>query len=228
MNRDERETVLTLEVLEAVRNDQTLTQRNLARQMGVALGLANSYLKHCVRKGWIKVQTVSPNRYLYFLTPKGCAEKSRLTARYLARSLAFYRTASESCEGVLSACLRQGRRSVVLCGLSELAEIAMVRAQEFDMPVLGVFDAHSDRSAFVHRPVWRDIGDLPQADVFLVTDLNDHSRLVRLLVEAVGQASIAVPDILDGRCGGLPTMDGNANGGAPTAAVDAAEPDRLT
>ena len=44
--------------------------------MGVALGLANSYLKRCIRKGFIKITEAPANRYLYYLTPQGFAEKA--------------------------------------------------------------------------------------------------------------------------------------------------------
>ena len=77
----EREEQLVLELLDAVGKRSDLSQRHLAHHMGVALGLANSYLKRCVRKGLIKITEVPANRYLYYLTPKGFTEKSRLTAK---------------------------------------------------------------------------------------------------------------------------------------------------
>ena len=60
-----------------------MTQRHLADRLGVALGLANSYLRRCARKGLIKITQAPDNRYLYYLTPQGFTEKTRLTARYL-------------------------------------------------------------------------------------------------------------------------------------------------
>ena len=79
--KQQREDARVLEVLDAVHQRSDLSQRHLARQMGVALGLANSYLKRCMRKGLIKISAAPANRYLYYLTPKGFSEKSRLTAR---------------------------------------------------------------------------------------------------------------------------------------------------
>src|SRR6266699_1942488 len=86
-----------LELLEVVGRKNDVSQRHLARHLGVALGLANSYLRRCIRKGWIKITDAPANRYLYYLTPKGFSEKSRLTAQYLAYSLTFYRKAGDSC-----------------------------------------------------------------------------------------------------------------------------------
>ena len=86
-----------LEVLSAVERDSRITQRSLSRELGIALGLANAYLKRCAKKGLIKIRQVPLNRYAYYLTPKGFAEKSRLTAEYLAVSFNFFRDAREQC-----------------------------------------------------------------------------------------------------------------------------------
>lgn len=140
MNTENREEALTLELLRAIDQQSNVTQRGLADRLGVALGLANSYLKRCARKGLIKVQQVPPNRYLYYLTPQGFSEKSRLTARYLTDSLRFYRRASDEYTAVFRDCLAHGHSRVLLCGASELAEIAALRAGEFGIAVIGVYD----------------------------------------------------------------------------------------
>ena len=57
----EREDALTLQILEAIEERSDLSQRGLASRTGVALGLANSYLKRCARKGFIKIQQVPAN-----------------------------------------------------------------------------------------------------------------------------------------------------------------------
>ena len=71
----DKERQLTLGLLQAIDEREDISQRHLAQEMGVALGLANSYLKRCVKKGWIKISTAPANRYLYYLTPIGFAEK---------------------------------------------------------------------------------------------------------------------------------------------------------
>ncbi len=49
----------------------SVTQRNLAKKLGIALGLTNLYLKRLARKGYIKLKTVPPKRIKYYLTLKG-------------------------------------------------------------------------------------------------------------------------------------------------------------
>ncbi len=148
MNDWEREESLTLEMLEAIAARSDVTQRHLTWRTGIALGLANSYVKRCVRKCLVKIQQAPANRYLYYLTPTGFAEKSRLTARYLSYSFKFYRRASESCAQALEDCKARGWNRIGLCGVSDLAEIASMRAPEHDIEIVCVHDPASDKERF--------------------------------------------------------------------------------
>src|SRR3990172_738913 len=87
-----------LEVLTVIGEADSLTQRALAQRLGVALGLTNLYLKRLAHKGFIKVvefprKPKARRRLRYLLTPRGLAEKTRLTYQYMDRSLALYRLA---------------------------------------------------------------------------------------------------------------------------------------
>lgn len=185
-----------LELLDAVGEQSNVSQRRLAQRMGVALGLANSYLKRCIRKGFIKISEAPANRYLYYLTPKGFAEKSRLTAKYLASSLAFYRKASESCARCFQMCQANGWRRVVLCGVSDLAEIATLRALESGIEILGTYDPHSPRKRFVNRPVWHRFEEVEPGDGYLLTDLNAPQLVHDHLLRLIDARRLIVPDIL--------------------------------
>src|SRR5712672_2042575 len=72
-----------LKLLEAVEQDSRVTQRSLATKLGIALGLTNIYLRRLVRKGYIKCVNVQSNRISYLITPRGIAEKARLTYEFL-------------------------------------------------------------------------------------------------------------------------------------------------
>ena len=194
--KQHREEERLLELLDAVQQRSDLSQRHLARHMGVALGLANSYLKRCIRKGLIKISTAPANRYLYYLTPKGFSEKSRLTAKYLSISFDFYRRAGESCIKTLNDCHARGWRSVVLCGASDLAEIAALRALEMDIAVVGVVDPDSARQKLIGRQVWKTLDQIDAFDGCIITDLQAPSERYRQLVRQVGRERVLVPDIL--------------------------------
>lgn len=197
MNRKpERDDELVLELLDAIGKRSDVSQRHLARHLGVALGLANSYLKRCIRKGFVKIREAPANRYLYYLTPKGFAEKSRLTAKYLSVSFAFYRHASESCAQVLERCAANGWDKVLLCGVSDLAEIAALRALEAGIEIVGIYDPASDKERFVGKNVWPELNGAAPFDGVILTDVREPADSYESLVELIGRERVLVPDVL--------------------------------
>ena len=196
MNANKREESLTLEILETIEKHDNLTQRHLADNLGVALGLANSYMKRCVRKGLIKVHQAPANRFLYYLTPKGFSEKSRLTASYLSYSFDFYRRAGDSLVEVFSFCEEHNKKSVLLCGVSELAEIASLRAYEHEINIVGVFDPFSKKENLMHLQVWHNLDDVASYDACLITSLEEAVSFVELLRQQVSKDDILIPTIL--------------------------------
>lgn len=187
---------LTLEILDTVQRNEQLSQRNLSRQLGVALGLTNSYLKRCVRKGWVKVQTAPANRYLYYLTPTGFAEKSRLTAAYLSYSLGFYREAGGSCAQLLDQCVENQWRRLLLCGVSDLAEIAILRAMERNLAIVGIYDPASERDQFLGKTVWRSLDQADAHDARMLTAIAEPRVLHDDISAQAGQIPLLVPGVL--------------------------------
>ena len=88
---------IMLGLLDAVEQNRAQSQRLLASELGIALGLVNAYLKRCIKKGLVKVRSAPARRYAYYLTPQGFAEKSRLTVDYLSYSFSFFRQAKTDC-----------------------------------------------------------------------------------------------------------------------------------
>lgn len=172
-NQDSKDDELTLELLDAIEQRSDVSQRHLANKLGIALGLTNSYLKRCARKGYVKVKAVPANRYLYFLTPKGFAEKSRITARFLSASLSFYRQSAESCSELFDLCEKRKWRRVLLCGVSDLAEIAYMRSAGYGITIVGVYDPKFDAVEFSGLPAWHDWQSVSDADACMITGLDD-------------------------------------------------------
>lgn len=187
---------LTLEILDRVQRDEQLSQRNLSRQLGVALGLTNSYLKRCVRKGWVKVQTAPANRLLYYLTPTGFAEKSRLTAAYLSYSLGFYREAGGSCAKLLDQCLENQWRRLLLCGVSDLAEIAILRAMERNLAIVGIYDPKAERDQFLGKTVWRSLDQADPHDARMLTAIAEPRVMHDDISAQQSAVPLLVPDVL--------------------------------
>src|SRR5271169_6672883 len=129
------------DLLQSVERDGAQSQRKLASDLGIALGLVNAYLKRCVNKGLLKIGQAPARRYAYYLTPHGFAEKSRLTVEYLSSSFSFFRHAREDCSSVLKAAHARGWNRIALIGVSELAEIATICALEQGIAIVAVIDA---------------------------------------------------------------------------------------
>jgi DNA-binding MarR family transcriptional regulator len=186
----------TLEILDAVQRNEQMSQRHLSRQLGVALGLANSYLKRCIRKGWVKVQQAPANRYLYYLTPRGFAEKSRLTTEYLSTSLSFYRQAGNSCSRLLDQCEHNHWQRLLLCGVSDLAEIATLRAMERNFVIVGIYDPTSDREQFLGKRVWKLLDQADMHDARMLTEIAQPRERHAEISGHPGDIPLLVPDVL--------------------------------
>ncbi len=128
-----------LRVLEAVQQDSRLTQRGLASKLGIALGLANIYLKRMVHKGYIKCVNVQTNRISYLITPRGIAEKARLTYEFMDYSLHLYGEVRQHLRAALRECAAAGKR-VAICGSGEAAELAYLSLKESGLDPVAVFD----------------------------------------------------------------------------------------
>src|SRR5262245_40019395 len=124
----ERQGERDLEILMAIEEGLPLTQRALAERLGVALGLTNLYLKRLAKKGYIKIvefpkKPAARKRLRYLLTPRGIAEKTRLTYEHAAYALHIYRRARQTLREALSRLPQNGMKRIALYGVGEAAEL---------------------------------------------------------------------------------------------------------
>src|SRR6516165_2679732 len=140
---------IVLGLLESVERDGAQSQRKLASDLGIALGLVNAYLKRCVKKGLLKIGQAPARRYAYYLTPHGFAEKSRLTVEYLSSSFSFFRQAREDCSLVLDGARARGWNRMARMGMSELAGTATIWALERGVSIAAVIDPKTNSGRFV-------------------------------------------------------------------------------
>jgi DNA-binding MarR family transcriptional regulator len=188
---------IVLGLLESVERDGAQSQRKLAAELGIALGLVNAYLKRCVKKGLVKIGEAPARRYAYYLTPHGFAEKSRLTVEYLSSSFSFFRRAGEDCSSVLKIAHARGWHRVALVGVSDLAEIATICALEQGIAIVAVVDAKCENDRFVGAPVVPSIAALAGAfDALVVTDLEATRESVRAVVDQLDAERVLVPALL--------------------------------
>jgi len=188
---------IVLGLLSSVETDGARSQRRIAAELGIALGLVNAYLKRCVKKGLVKVNDAPARRYAYYLTPQGFAEKSRLTVQYLSDSFSFFREAKSDCTRVFEEAVTQGLNRLVLAGKSDLAEIAVLCAVEAGAAVVAIVDARGESGRFVGIEVFASYSDVKaEFDAIIVTDVSGARATYEQAVEACGKDRVLVPALL--------------------------------
>jgi len=186
---DADENTITLGVLTAIEEDDRATQRAISEDLGIALGLTNAYLKRCVKKGFIKVRQIPANRYAYYLTPQGFAEKSRLTAEYLSISFNFFRSSRKQCAELFEICDRNRWTRVALAGCGDLAEIATLCQREGSVvEIIGIINTMEEGDAprwFAGLPVVDRLTDLAKVHAVIVTDIVNAQTVYDRLSKAI-------------------------------------------
>jgi len=188
---------IVLGLLELVERDGEQSQRKLAAELGIALGLVNAYLKRCAKKGLVKVRAVPTRRYAYYLTPKGFAEKSRLTVDYFSSSFSFFRQARADCSSIMKVAAARGYRTIALLGISDLAEIAIICAMETGLSVRAVVDGASNDKCIIGISVASTLESiLDQIDAVIVTDLKSAQATADAATEMLEGNRVFSPALL--------------------------------
>ena len=188
---------ILLDLLNSVERDGGQSQRRLASELGIALGLVNAYLRRCVKKGLVKVNETPARRYMYYLTPDGFAEKSRLTVEYLSVSFGFFRRAKAECGVVFDAAAQRGFSRMALAGISDLAEIAMICALNTGVKVTEIVDARSTQSDFFGVPVASSFDAIVgRCDAVMITDLQRTAELTQQASALFGPERVLTPNLI--------------------------------
>jgi DNA-binding MarR family transcriptional regulator len=179
-------------ILQAVEAGQGVSQRSLAQNLGVALGLTNVLLRRLAGHGLIEIVKVRPNRVRYVITPAGVAEYARMTRVYLDYSIRFYAEARERLQQSLARLSAEwpstdgADKAIVFFGAGEVAEIGYVCLQQTDLRLVGVADDEI-RRPFFGVPVRSTallcrghLGDIPYGGVVVMSLRDIESTRARL------------------------------------------------
>jgi DNA-binding MarR family transcriptional regulator len=188
---------IMLGLLDAVEQDRAQSQRHLASELGIALGLVNAYLKRCMKKGLVKVRQAPARRYAYYLTPQGFAEKSRLTVEYLSFSFEFFRKAKSDCSDLFRVAKDGGVENVLLVGQSDLAEIAALCAMEQSITIIGLVQSGATDGSFIGLPILADFDSVAgPVDAVLITDVINARATSEAAIARYGVGRVLVPELL--------------------------------
>jgi DNA-binding MarR family transcriptional regulator len=181
-----------LQLLEALEQKATITQRTLAERLGIALGLTNLYLKRLVRKGYVKCVNVAPNRLVYSLTPRGISHKARLTYEFMKYSLDFYRDARRHLRESLAAAVAQ-RQRVAIYGTGDAAELVYLLLKDMGLELVAVFEPEVNGLFLGMQVQPIAIHHETEYDVLIVATLDRPAATVKRLRQAgVAEAKILI------------------------------------
>jgi len=186
--------IRSLQLLEEIENNYGPSQRDLARKLNISLGLVNSFIKRLATKGYVKITTIPRNRVTYILTPKGFAEKSRLTYQFIQYSFRFYKKAVMELYELVDEFRRKDVKKVVFFGVNELAEIAFISLRGTEVELTGVVDDERAGEEFLGLTV-KSTKDLREAhyDKVIITRLDSlETRLQKLLQNEIPREKIVM------------------------------------
>lgn len=127
-----------LRVLEEIERNPSVSQRELARGLGVALGIANACVHTLVRKGLVKIRGENNRSITYHLTKAGRLQKARLAMEWTANTIDFYRQTRTRVVDQLRALAQTGASRIVLYGADEVAELVVMTAPAAGVAVEGI------------------------------------------------------------------------------------------
>lgn len=187
MNNEKQEnqdTYKSLLLLDEISKSELISQRDLSKKLNIALGLVNSYIKNLVSKGYITVKAIPAKRYAYYLTPKGFVEKSRLTYHLLQDYTNLYRNARRDFRQLFHTLYLEGIRKVVFAGVDEVAEIAYLSLQEFDIEFAGIVDNEREGKDFFKFKImpFEKIKEI-DADFIVVSSFLKRDEVYKKLLE---------------------------------------------
>ncbi|MFA4828083.1 MAG: winged helix-turn-helix transcriptional regulator [Thermodesulfovibrionales bacterium] len=179
-----QDTYKSLLLLDEISKGEQLSQRDLSKKLNIALGLVNSYMKNLVSKGYITIRAIPSKRYVYYLTPTGFAEKTRLTYHHLQNFTNLYKEARRDFKELFSRLHKEGVRSVIFAGADESAEIAYLSLQEFDIEFEGIVDNEPDgRDFFRYRIMPFERVKEINADFVIVSSFLRRDAIYKRLIE---------------------------------------------
>lgn len=183
------DTYRSLLLMSEIAKDERLSQRELSRRLGIALGLVNSYLRNLTAKGYVRIKTFPRNRYGYLLTPQGLAEKSRLAYRHLGYFTNLYKITRQDYLALFRSLEAAGVEKLLFCGVDEVAEIAYLSLRETGLELAGVVDTENvDGDFFGLKVDPVDPGLAGENSPIIITSLKRmdqlRSELVRSGIEA--------------------------------------------
>ena len=179
----DKQGIAELNILQEIDSDGQCSQRELSRRSGVTLSILNVYLKGLVRKGYVSVRDMPGRRLWYNLTPIGMAEKAKMTLEYMKWSLAKYQDIRDRVRVVCQKLKQENKLNMVICGVSDAAEIFYLATIESGLKVVGVVDDSRAGKKWLNFRV-KKVSSLKSStsyDAIIIGDIDRYYELAQQL-----------------------------------------------
>nr|ADI18171.1 hypothetical protein [uncultured delta proteobacterium HF0200_39N20] len=176
------EELRTLTLFNTVESDPDINQRKLAQELDISLGLTNTYFQRVLKKGWVRAKQVKPRRWLYFLTPQGALEKSRLSLTYMHRTLESFRELKSKGDEHLRILTENGVRGIHLCGEDDLTEILSFCFTGFKIELLSIIPEKTllEEEEQNKEPKFLE---LKSGELIMIASLESQNLITQLFVQ---------------------------------------------
>ena len=196
MNKNLSKTEVELKLFNQIEKNNDHTQRSISKELNIALGLSNALLKKFVNKGFLKLSQAPMRRYFYYITPKGLVEKAKLTSDFLKSSLEFYNKIRNQYEREFIEIKKNQYSKIILVGISEFTEIAILAAKLVDIKINFIVDENYKKRKFCDISVKSQLGNYlnnKQNNLFVISSQNGVSNFSKKLSK---KKNVIKPDFL--------------------------------
>ncbi len=107
------------DLLNEIGQDPMVTQANLSKRLGIAVGSVNWYIKRLIHRGWVKVSHLDRTRLKYDLTKDGMAVFTQRALLYARDSLKVYNNFRKKAKALVAELKQKGIERVRLEGKGE-------------------------------------------------------------------------------------------------------------
>jgi len=173
-----------LNLLQELEKNPIISQRELSNKFGIALGVTNACLKRMARRGWIRIMGFNHRKIGYYLTPKGFAEKAKLTLHLISWTVQHYSALKDIIGKKFLEMQNSGIERIVFYGVSDEMEVAYITLQGVNLKLVGIVE---DEDKMNQKEVFgfdvKDINQIGvlQPDAVLITSLmGQEERIDRL------------------------------------------------
>ena len=171
-----------LTIFNTVENSPGINQRKLAEELGISLGMTNTYFQRILKKGWVRAKQVKPRRWLYFITPQGVLEKSRLSLSYMHRTLESFRELKSKGDEHLRILSAKGVTGIHLCGEEDLIEIVSFCFTGFRIELLSVIP-EKNLLTVVEQNEGTKFPELKSGELIMIASLENQNLITLSLVQ---------------------------------------------